>query len=164
MAHAPLDTSGTHVWLILMKVHRALAKHAAHSIEELDMCVSDFAVLELLLHRGPQPVNAIGRRLDLTSGSITTAIDRLERRQFVVRGFDARDRRARIVSLTREGKARITEVFGHHKRAMDRAAAGLSPKERESLIGLARKLGTSAARQLDEARHDGRAAGRRRRR
>ena len=40
--------------------------------------MSDFAVLEALLHKGAQPVNVIGKRVFLTSGSITTAIDRLE--------------------------------------------------------------------------------------
>ncbi|HEY1960652.1 MAG TPA: MarR family transcriptional regulator [Polyangiaceae bacterium] len=136
--------SGTHVWLVLMKAHRSLRRHAVQSIEALDMCFSDFAVLELLLHKGPQPVNEIGRRVDLTSGSITTAIDRLEGRGLVERGFDPNDRRARIVSLTKRGTARIREVFAEHERAMDRAAAGLSKAERDTLAKLLKKLGTTA--------------------
>ena len=148
------DSSGTHVWLVLMKAHRALARHATRSIDTLDMCFTDFAVLELLLHRGPQPVNAIGRRLDLTSGSITTAIDRLEERAFVVRGLDAEDRRARIVSLTKQGTARIRELFAQHRRAMERAASGLTASERDTLVRLVKKLGTTAERQLEsESRH-----------
>jgi MarR family 2-MHQ and catechol resistance regulon transcriptional repressor len=143
------DTSGTHVWLVLMKAHRTLARHAARSIQELQMCFSDFAILELLLHRGPQPVNAIGKRIDLTSGSITTAVDRLEERGLVARGFDPDDRRARIVSLTAEGKASITAAFAHHKRAMDQAANGLTRDERETLISLIKRLGTSAEQQLE---------------
>jgi len=150
MTRAPGDSSGTHVWLVLMKAHRALARHAGRSIEGLDMCFSDFAILELLLHRGSQPVNTIGKRIDLTSGSITTAVDRLEQRGLVVRGSDANDRRARIVSLTKEGAARISEVFGHHARAMDRAASGLTRKERRQLVSLLKTLGTSAERQLNQ--------------
>lgn len=136
--------SGTHVWLVLMKAHRTLARHAERSIEELDMCFSDFAVLELLLHKGPQPVNAIGRRVALTSGSITTAVDRLEERGLVARALDPRDRRARVVSLTKTGAARIREVFAQHERAMDRAAAGLTAAERATLAALLKKLGTTA--------------------
>jgi MarR family 2-MHQ and catechol resistance regulon transcriptional repressor len=127
-----------------MKAHRSLQRHAFRSIEALDMCFSDFTVLELLLHKGPQPVNAIGRRIDLTSGSITTAIDRLEARGLVERGFDPDDRRARIVSLTKQGTSRIREVFAQHERAMDRAASGLSKTERDALSKLLKKLGTSA--------------------
>src|SRR5213080_64767 len=124
------DVSGTHLWLVLMKAHRALERLATQSIESLDVCLSDFGVMELLLHKGPQPVNEIGRRIDLTSGSITSAVDRLEKRGFVVRGSDPDDRRARIVRLTPEGEAMITGVFSGHKAAMDHAAGGLSKAER----------------------------------
>src|SRR5437868_14524333 len=79
------DASGTHLWLVMMKAHRALARVAARSIESADVGLSDFAVMEMLLHKGPQPVNEIGRRIELTSGAITTAVDRLESRRLVTR-------------------------------------------------------------------------------
>src|SRR5712691_5169495 len=143
------DRSGVHVWLVLMKAHRSLVRHAERSIVALDMCISDFGVLEVLLHKGPQSVSLIGRRVELTSGSITTAIDRLEQRALVARAAHASDRRARVVHLTPDGKARITHVFANHKDAMDRAAHGLSKAERGTLIELLKKLGTTAERQLD---------------
>ena len=133
-----------------MKAHRSLARHAERSIESLDLCISDFGVLEVLLHKGPQSVGEIGRRVDLTSGSITTAIDRLEQRGLVARSAHASDRRARVVHLTPAGKARITKEFARHKDAMDRAAQGLSKAERATLIELLKKLGKAAERQLSE--------------
>ena len=150
------DTSGVHLWLLLMKAHRSMVRHAERSIVSLDMCISDFGVLEVLLHKGPQSVSEIGRRVDLTSGSITTAIDRLEQRGLLARAADASDRRARMVHLTRDGKSRITKEFARHKDAMDRAAHGLSKTERGTLIELLRKLGTTAERQLTvgDTNHD----------
>jgi MarR family 2-MHQ and catechol resistance regulon transcriptional repressor len=139
-----MDASGTHVWLVLMKAHRTLERHARRSIEPLGLCSSDFAILELLLHKGSQPVNAIGRRIDLTSGAITSAVDRLESLGLVARSLDHEDRRTRFVSLTPKGTARIGEVFGEHKGAMDHAASGLSRAERETLIQLVKKLGRTA--------------------
>jgi MarR family 2-MHQ and catechol resistance regulon transcriptional repressor len=144
------DSSGVHLWLVLMKAHRSMVRHAARSIVALDMCISDFGVLEMLLHKGPQSVGDIGRRLDLTSGSITTAIDRLEQRGLVARAAHASDRRARVIHLTPDGKARIAKAFASHKDAMDRAAQGLSKAERATLIELAKKLGTTAERELTE--------------
>jgi MarR family transcriptional regulator, 2-MHQ and catechol-resistance regulon repressor len=143
-----MDTSGTHLWLVMNKAYRTLERHARRSIDPRDMCSSDFSILELLLHRGTQPVNAIGRRIHLTSGAITTAVDRLESRGLVARSFDPEDRRTRFVSLTPQGTARIREVFGHHKGAMDHAASGLTKTERETLINLIKKLGTTAEQQL----------------
>src|SRR3989454_12286508 len=138
------DVSGTHLWLVLMKAHRALERLAAQSIESLDVCLSDFGVMELLLHKGPQPVNEIGRCIALTSGAITTAVDRLEARGLVTREAHASDRRARIVRLTARGKEQAGTVFAGHKAAMDSAASALSKAERALLIDLLRKLGISA--------------------
>ena len=80
-----MDSSGIHLWLVLMKAYRTLGRHARCSIEPLGLGASEFAILELLLHRGQQPVNAIGRRVHLTSGAITSAVDRLEVQGLVVR-------------------------------------------------------------------------------
>src|SRR4029079_18729736 len=102
------------MWLVLMKAHRSMVRHAERSIVSLDMCISDFGVLEVLLHKGPQSISEIGRRVDLTSGSITTAIDRLEQRGLVTRSEHAADRRARVASLTPDGQARIHHVFAGH--------------------------------------------------
>src|SRR5947207_14058595 len=110
-----MDSSGMHLWLVLMKAHRTLERHARCSIEPLGLGASDFAIRELLLHRGQQPVNAIGRRVDLTSGAITSAVDRLETQGLVVRTFDPADRRTRFVSLTRKGTVLIRRVLGVHE-------------------------------------------------
>src|SRR6266853_1326170 len=126
----PANASGTHLWLVLMKAHRTLERLATRSIESSDAGLSDFAVMEMLLHKGPQPVNEIGRRIELTSGAITTAVDRLESRGLVTREAHATDRRARIVRLTPRGKEQAVKVFASHKKAMDSAASGLSKSER----------------------------------
>ena len=139
------DISGTHLWLVMMKAHRTLERLAEFSIQSSDVCLSDFAVMEMLLHKGPQPVSAIGRRIELTSGAITTAVDRLESRGLVTREAHESDRRARIVRLTARGKAQAVKVFAGHKTAMDSVASGLSKAERATLIRLLKKLGISAA-------------------
>src|SRR5438046_5188358 len=136
----PTKTSGTHLWLVMMKAHRTLERLATHSIESSEVGLSDFAVLEMLLHKGPQPVNEIGRRVELTSGAITTAVDRLESRGLVTREADPSDRRARIVRLTAAGEKQAAEIFVGHKAAMDVAASALSKTERATLIALLKKL------------------------
>src|SRR6266487_7197392 len=111
------DGSGTHLWLVLIKAHRTLQRLATRSIESSEVGLSDFAVMEMLLHKGPQPVNEIGRRIELTSGAITTAVDRLESRGLVAREAHESDRRARIVRLTARGKEQAAKVFGSHRTA-----------------------------------------------
>ena len=139
-----VDHSGTHLWLVMMKAHRAMLRVALRSIESSGCGLSDFAVMEILLHKGPQPVNEIGRRIELTSGAITTAVDRLEALGLVVRKAHPSDRRARIVCLTAAGKERAAKTFAVHKAAMDSAAKGLTKSERATLIELLKRIGSSA--------------------
>ena len=131
--------------MVMMKAHRTLERIATRSIDSSEVGLSDFAVMEMLLHKGPQPVNEIGRRVELTSGAITTAVDRLESRGLVTREAHASDRRARIVRLTAAGEKQATRIFAGHKAAMDMAASALSKTERATLIELLKKLGTSVA-------------------
>jgi len=136
-----IDTSGVHVWLIIWKAYEALARQAESSIKTLNVNLTDFAILELLLHKGTQPINVIGAKLNLTSGSMTTAIDRLTERGLVERIGDLNDRRTKLVELTATGRALISKAFKEHKAHMDAAAADLTVQEREQLISLLKKLG-----------------------
>jgi MarR family 2-MHQ and catechol resistance regulon transcriptional repressor len=138
------DTAGVHIWLVLMKAYQALMPHAEESIRRTELGDSDFRVLEVLLHKGPLPVNTIGPKVWLTPGSISVAVDRLVAKGLVVRKDDAGDRRVRRVELTAKGRALIVRGFREHAAAMEDAAGGLSKKERLMLLRLLKKLGKHA--------------------
>jgi MarR family transcriptional regulator, 2-MHQ and catechol-resistance regulon repressor len=140
-------SSGVHLWLVLWKASRSLETYARHNINRLGagigICQSDFAVLEALLHKGSLTVNELGAKVLLTSGSISTAVERLVVRGLVARRADEIDRRARIVVLTPRGRGVIAKLFAEHKRALDAAVSALSRRERATLVKLLRKLGLS---------------------
>ena len=137
--------SGVHVFLVLWKAARAVEAYAEKSILELEMCGSDFAVLEALLHKGPLPVNEIGKKVLLTSGSITIAIDRLETKKLVERRASGSDRRAKIVHLTKPGRKLIMRAYAEHAAHMELlASASLTRLERDTLILLLKKIGYEA--------------------
>ena len=142
--------SGIHVWLVLWKAAQAVEAYAKRSIVDSEMCGSDFAVLEALLHKGTLPVNEIGKKVLLTSGSITVAVDRLEARGLVERRASRDDRRAKIVHLTRAGRNLITRAFAIHAAEMERLTGELSTDERATLIRLLKKLGYKAAAESNE--------------
>jgi MarR family transcriptional regulator, 2-MHQ and catechol-resistance regulon repressor len=141
--------SGVHVFLVLWKAARAVETYAENSVAQLEMCGSDFAVLEALLHKGPLPVNEIGKKVLLTSGSITSAVDRLEEKGLVERRAHDTDRRAKMVHLTKQGKKLITAVYANHAADMERlASASLTKKDRETLIRLLKQIGFEAEERL----------------
>ena len=138
--------SGVHVFLVLWKAARAVQGYAEKSISELELCASDFAVLEAVLHKGPLPINEIGKKVLLTSGSITVAVDRLEKKGLVERRAHGTDRRARIVHLTKEGRKLITRAYADHAADMEQlASTSLTATERVTLIRLLKKIGYQAA-------------------
>lgn len=140
------DELGIKVWLSLWKSERSVETHALASIATMGMSLTDFAVLEVLLHKGPLPVNTIGKKVLLTSGSITTAVDRLEQKGLVERLDSPTDRRVRIVSLTKEGTKQIKLAFFEHRKHLELAVSPLTKDEQSQLVALLKKLGTGADR------------------
>jgi MarR family 2-MHQ and catechol resistance regulon transcriptional repressor len=136
--------SGTHTWLILWKAFNSVRDYATRNIASLGLSLTDFGILEALLHKGPLPVNDLGRKVSLTSGSITTAVDRLQSRGLVERQSDDDDRRARVVHLTGAGRKQIEDAFTSHSDAMDELGSVLTEEEREELVRLLKKLGHAA--------------------
>ena len=148
----PSLKSATHVWLVLWKAAHAIEQNAIRSVSGLGLGLSDFAVLEMLLHKGPQPVNIIGRKILLTSGSITAAVDRLESRDLLRRTSDPSDRRSRILQLTEKGRNLIERAFQKHAQDMQQTMAVLRSGERAELVRLLKKVGMWAAARLDDNR------------
>jgi MarR family 2-MHQ and catechol resistance regulon transcriptional repressor len=131
---------GVHLWLLLWKATKAQEAHARRSVAATGLCLSDFGVLEALLHKGPLPVNTLGQKILITSGSITTAVDRLEGQGLVERKGSPTDRRTRIVHLTTKGEERIRRLFEAHARDMEQAFSCLDGPEKDALAALLRKL------------------------
>jgi MarR family 2-MHQ and catechol resistance regulon transcriptional repressor len=139
-----------HVWVVMMKAMRALTRYATTGIEETGLGLSDFGVLELLLHDGPLPVNTIGPIVDLTPGSISVAVDRLVAKGLVSRVESTEDRRVRIVALTPRGKDLIVSAFRKHSGQMKKVFSDLSPEELRGLEVKLKKVGKRAAALMEK--------------
>ena len=142
------NVSGVHVFLILLKAFRSVAAFASGTIEDSNLGDSDFRVLEVLLHKGPMPVNTIGPKVFLTPGSISVAVDRLYEKGLVSRVDSKTDRRVRVVDLTPEGQKLIKRVFNAHANQLDELVKVLTKEEREQLVKTLKKLGKHAERSL----------------
>jgi MarR family 2-MHQ and catechol resistance regulon transcriptional repressor len=139
-----------HVWLVMMKAMRALTRYATAGIEDTGLGLSDFGVLEVLLHKGPLPVNTIGPIVDLTPGSISSAVDRLFAKGLVSRVESTQDRRVRIVALSPRGKDLIDSAFRKHSGQMKRVFSDLSQQELRGLEVALKKVGKCAAALMAE--------------
>jgi MarR family 2-MHQ and catechol resistance regulon transcriptional repressor len=132
------------LWLVLMKCHRALRQIAERSIVETGLGLSDFAALEALLHKGPLTITEIQGKVRLASGSMTAAVDRLEKKGLLTRGPARDDRRAKVLHLTPEGRRVVKMAFTRHAAELESAMPVLNPGERRRLYALLKKLGLFA--------------------
>lgn len=142
------QSSGVYLWLVLLKAFHSMSAYAAGTLRDSDLGESDFRVLEMLLHKGPQPVNALGPKVFLTPGSISVAVDRLHGRGLVSREEGPSDRRVRVVALTAKGKQLIERVFAAHAASIETLTEVLSPGERKDVARALKKLGKHAAASL----------------
>jgi MarR family 2-MHQ and catechol resistance regulon transcriptional repressor len=137
-------TSARHVWLIMLKALSAIARELDVDLQRSGVSNTDFRVMEALLHKGPLPVNVIGPKVNLTPGAISVAVDRLEVRGLVARAEGKRDRRVRVVTLTKEGEKMISPVYSRHAALLERIFEPLSESQRLSLEGMLKAVGKNA--------------------
>lgn len=141
----PRTPTAGQLWVVLARCHKALSVLVEHSIAKEGLCLSDFMILEALLHKGPLTITEIQGKVLLASGSMTAAVDRLENKGHIVRKTTPEDRRARRLELTEEGRTLITAVFEAHNQELGNWMSGLTGAEKQQVYGVLKKLGLSAA-------------------
>ena len=133
----------------MAKAYRSMQVFVEGTMAEMGIGMSDFMILEALLHKGPMSMSQLGEKVLLANPSMTAAVDRLTRQGLVARRSpDGGDRRVRTVELTSCGRKAIRKIFAQHVEDLECIMRGLCPEQRASLraglknIGLAAKAKT----------------------
>ncbi|WP_027091395.1 MarR family winged helix-turn-helix transcriptional regulator [Cohnella thermotolerans] len=132
------------LYIALSRASQWVNAHADRDIKRFGMNRTEFGVLELLYHKGSQPIQQIGSKVLMSSGNITYVVDKLERKRFVVRKTSTEDRRSVYAEITDEGRAFIEEVFPGHADVIEQAVGGLTAEEQLLAARLLKKLGKYA--------------------
>lgn len=133
------------LWVTMSRAHQAVHEALRRDMERRGLSMKEFAVLEVLLHKGRLPIGEIGDRVLLTSGSMTYVIDQLEEEGLIQRKPCPEDRRIIYVCLTDKGRALIEEIFPEHAALIERLMDGLSCEEKREAAALMKRLGLRAA-------------------
>jgi len=133
------------LWIVLARCYRELALLVERDIAGLGLCLSDFMVLEALLHKGPLTISEIQAKVLLASGSMTAAVDRIESLGLLVRKTTPADRRARVLVLTAEGRRLIQRAYAEHAQHLEDAMSVLDNGEKKQLYAGLKKLGLFVA-------------------
>lgn len=139
-----------HAWLIMLKAWQSMSRYLLPPLFAEGLGESDFRVLEVLLHKGPMPVNAIGPKVYLNPGSVSVAVDRLYKKGYVSRVECNEDRRIRTVSLTEKGRQMFVPLFRRHTALIKRAFQDVSSEELEQIEQVLKKVGKRAESLADK--------------
>lgn len=141
-----LDTSPMAVLGRIMRIAHELDRPLQELFGRFGLGPGEFDLLASLRRAGhPHRLTpgALGESMLVTSGAVTKRVDRLVLPGLVVREPDPKDRRGVLVGLTPEGLRLVDHVVEEHLANEERLLARLSPREREQLARLLRKLGDS---------------------
>ncbi|GAA4705865.1 MarR family winged helix-turn-helix transcriptional regulator [Brevibacillus fulvus] len=137
-----------HLYRVLSRSYQSVWAHSMRDIKLHGLHPTEFAVLELLYHKGPQPLQQIGNSILITSGSVTYVVDKLEKNGMLSRQPYQKDRRVIHADLTEKGRALLDQIFPEHAEAIRHALGGLEEQEKEQLIHLLKKMGLEAERRF----------------
>jgi MarR family 2-MHQ and catechol resistance regulon transcriptional repressor len=138
------------LFVVLARSFNAVSARLHENIARHELTPTEFAILEVLYHKGPLLLGEVQRKILVTSGGITYLVDRLVEKGLVKREECAEDRRARYAVLTPTGTALIRKIFPQHAGAIERALSALTTAEQREATALLRKLGLAAAAQLED--------------
>ncbi|MEK9197585.1 MarR family winged helix-turn-helix transcriptional regulator [Ureibacillus sp. 179-F W5.1 NHS] len=131
------------LYIVLSRANKAINEVTNQFFQQHGLNPTEFAVLELLYHKGRQPLQQIGNKILLASGSITYVIDKLEKRGYLQRVSCPSDRRVTFADITEAGSEFMQQLFPEHEQNLHELLSVLTPEEKDTAIELLKKLGLS---------------------
>ncbi|GKV67498.1 MULTISPECIES: MarR family winged helix-turn-helix transcriptional regulator [unclassified Sporosarcina] len=129
------------LFVVLNRALNAVKKCVEEDIKGLGLNPTEFAVLELIYHKGDQPIQKIGEKILIASSSITYVVDKLEKKNYLERKPCPKDRRVTHAAITEAGRQFMDEVFPKHTQDIKEIFSGLDTGEKELMIEQLKKLG-----------------------
>jgi DNA-binding MarR family transcriptional regulator len=101
---------------------------------ELDLTYAQSQVLFYVADHGGCHMGDVAKAFGVTLPAVTHIIDRLEQKQFVVRGDHPGDRRVYVLEATAQGKALVEELHAMQLRGVEDVLARMSGADRRGVI------------------------------
>ena len=131
--------------IAIARAFKSIDDYVRPRLADLGLAMTEFAVLEVLLHKGPIPLGDLSEQILITGASTTYVVKKLERRRLLRRTPSKEDNRVIVASLTPAGRTLIQAIFPHHVEHLSEVMKGLSTQEKRTAAMLLRKLTKATA-------------------
>lgn len=129
---------------VILRASQSIQEVIRKDVANYGLNPTEFSVLELLYHKGEQPIQVIGKKVLIASSSITYVVDKLEQKKYVIRRGCPEDRRVIYAVLTKEGKALLDDIFPQHVMEIRKVFDDLNADELNQTIELLKRVGYRA--------------------
>ena len=128
-------------YLALVRATESVGALLRRQLMSFDLTMSQFHVLEALLHLGPMSQKLLGEKLLCSESNVTVVVGNLEARGLVTRQGHEQDRRKVMVHLTGKGQKLVAQAFPKHVKLIRAQMSALNTREQDTLRRLCKKLG-----------------------
>ncbi len=127
-------------WMQLVRSFTKIRNKELIYIQENDLTMNQFQVLEVLYHRGDLNVGSITKLIMSTPGNLTVVIKNMKRDKLITSIKDPKDKRAFMLSITKKGKDIIENMFDQHASNLEQNFEVMNDAELDTIFSLLRKL------------------------
>lgn len=120
--------------IALSMCHNLQVQKVEKNLKKYELSLSEFSVLDMLFHKGPQAVQKVAEQILVTSGTITYIINKLQEKGLVERRKCEKDKRVFYVSLTEKGSTLIQEIMQEHKLFIDSVFQNIDDETKEQTV------------------------------
>jgi MarR family 2-MHQ and catechol resistance regulon transcriptional repressor len=125
----------------LFRATNSIEKIILADVARYGLNASEFGALEVLFHKGPQPVQTISDKVLIASSSMSYVIENLIKKNYILKVKNEEDKRIHIVHLTETGKLLMNTIYPKHVEYLRKKISILSNEEEQLLQNLLKKLG-----------------------
>lgn len=118
-----------------------LEEKAIITQEYQDITNNDMHVIQAIGLDEPKNMSTVAKTLSVTVGTLTTAVNGLVKKGYVVRERGNEDRRVVYISLTEKGRKAYSHHEEFHRQMIEAVLADLDEKEKDTLVSVMVKLG-----------------------
>lgn len=136
-----LDNKKLKAFTVLLRAAQSVQEATKKDFANYSLNQTEFAVLDLLYHKGDQPIQVIGKKILIASSSITYVIDKLEEKRYVSRQACPSDRRVTYAVITEQGKQLMDQIFPEHVKKIEEIFEVASDEEIDNMIDVLKKVG-----------------------
>jgi DNA-binding MarR family transcriptional regulator len=99
-----------------------------------DITNNDMHIIEAIGIAEPRKMSDIAKRLSVTVGTLTTNMNSLEKKAYIIRQRSDTDKRVVLVTLTDKGKKAFFHHRDFHKKMIKAIVGGLTEEEMKVMI------------------------------